>query len=402
VIDTLNHNRYRFLVGCFFAVTASAPGVLSVLGGHRWEVVVVKAAYGIPLLWWNRARFAFWSITIFVLASEVSLAAAEVFAGEWAFIPLIVAAFVLGLRGTPGTEFLGVTGFVAAVFVAVAINRITAAPQWRVGLGPIVTIGLIATSWLLGRETQRIRRRAELAEVSLDQAAVDAQLRSQTAVAEERLRITHDVHDLASHSLSALVIRTEVAQLRLSGHDDQLAAEIRAIGDDGRRAMEQLRSMLATVPIGIDSSFDSDRGHGVDLHRLLTVEVDSFRRNKASAAATLLHMALEDVPLVSVEIGTALQRFLREALMNAHQYAPSALINVAAQQEDFSLVVSVTNGSPLHQHVATPNSGSGLGLVLTRERLSRCGATLDARPTVDGGWTATVTVPWRHTMAPPR
>jgi hypothetical protein len=189
VIDEVFQNRYRmFGAGCLLATVAAIPGVLSVMDAHRWEVVAVRAAYGIPFVWWTRPAATFWCTTILILVSEVTLAALGQSSGEWAFIPLMGASFVVGHRGKRERPLLGVVSFVVAVGVGVVANLVSAAPDYRIGLSPIVTVGLVGVSWLIGRETQRVRVQAEFAEGSRQSAAVYAKERERRAVVDERLR----------------------------------------------------------------------------------------------------------------------------------------------------------------------------------------------------------------------
>ncbi len=381
------------------AIAVATPGVLSVVDSRQWGVVVARAAYGIAFIWWNRPAATFWCTTILILVSELTLSAFGYSSGEWAFIPLMGAAFVVGLRGNRHRQLVGVASFIGVVAFAVAINVLTATPDRRVGLSPVVTIGLIGVSWLIGRETQRVRLQVEFAEGSLKQATFDFHEREQNAVAAERLRIAHDVHDLASHSLSALVIRTELAHLRVGAADQQLANEIRSIGDDGRRAMDELRAMLKVVhppQLGTDPS--GHNSSGVSLHDTFRTEVDTPGRSN-SVSMTLS----EEFLCVPSDVADAAQRFVREALMNANRYAPLTPVKVSAHRLDGSIVVTVSNGPPdevtsgLVPTAPQGNPlGSGLGLALTRERLARCGGALTASPTSDGGFTAIATLPWRQ------
>jgi signal transduction histidine kinase len=384
VIEGVLHNWHRYVIGVVAAVLTSAPGVLSVMGSQRWEVIAVRAAYGVPLVWWSRPAATFWACTILILISEVSLAALGLPSGEWAFIPLMAAAFAVGLTGNRRRQIRGVALFVAAFGVAVWVNLLSATPDYRVGLSPFVTIGLIFAGWLFGRETQRVRERVVCIEGSLRRAAFDANEQTRNAVEAERLRIAHDVHDLASHSLTSLVVRTEVAHLRIDAADHQLANEVRAIGDDGRRAMEELRAMLRGIDVGTCSE--------VSLCSVLSAEVTlSGRRN------AITFRSCQQPPSVPIDVADAFKRFVREALMNASRYAPSAPVDVVAQVVNGSIVVSVSNGPayglPMPGALPAP-TGSGVGLQLTRERLRRCGGTLVANETVNGGFIAVATLPW--------
>jgi signal transduction histidine kinase len=383
VIETVDQKRYRFIIGALMAVLTATPGVLSVLGSFKWEVVILKMSYGLPLLWWRRPALSFGLTTTLILVSEVSLASFGQSSGEWAFIPLSGAAFVIGLNGLKRDQLRCALGFVLAVAVGIVTNQLIAPPGFGVGLSIAVNFALIAVAWMVGDETQRIRQRAQLAEFSLQRATLNADAQTRHAVKAERLRIAHDIHDLASHSLSALVVRTELAQMRLGDLDQQLVTEFQSIGDDGRRAMEQLRSML----IHVDRSDQGQWPNGIDLDHVLSSEVDASRRSN-----TIIHKQADDLPFVSQDVAQAVQRFVREALVNADQHAQFSEVKVAARFLDDSIVISVRNDAGMRSH--TDAVSSGLGLTLTRIRLAEIGATLCANATLDGGFEATITLPW--------
>jgi hypothetical protein len=121
------------VIGAMMAIAVAAPGVLSVIDTQRWEVAVARAAYGITFLWWNRPGVMFCGTTILILLCEVSLAAFGLSSGEWAFIPLMGAAFVLGLSGTQRTQLFGIASFALAVSAAIIVNLVAAAPGHSIG-----------------------------------------------------------------------------------------------------------------------------------------------------------------------------------------------------------------------------------------------------------------------------
>ncbi len=378
---TSNHGRQHAL-GCVLAVAATAPGVLSVVFSEPWAVVVAKAAYGIPLLWClRRPVVAFGCLTVLILISEVWIAAAGRSSGEWAFVPLTGAAFVLGLRATGQRQLLAVAGFVVAVTLAVAANLGTSTPEFWIGLSPVVTLGLVAVGWVLGSDLRRGRARAELAENYLHLERIAARDRARNAVVEERLRIAQDLHDVASHSLTALVIRTEAARTRVGAVDQAMARELRCIGDDGRRAMDALRTTLRL--------FRAETHETIGLHEVLSAEVASF-----AGRSDLVDLESEQLPLLPGEVADTLGRFVREALFNAHRHAPMTPVGVAAELTPTAIIVKVHNDPPTRGSGSACATGSRLGLATARERVQRLDGTLVAGPTRSGGFEAVATLPW--------
>jgi signal transduction histidine kinase len=363
-------------------VSAAVPGVLSV-ASEPWPVVVARAAYGIPLLWCLRRPWAAFScLTVIILVSEVWIAATGQSTGEWAFIPLMCAAFVLGLTATGGRQLLAVAVFVVAVALAVIANLGTATPEFWIGWSSAVSLGLVGFGWAVGLEVRRGRARAALAERYLHLEQIAARDRARSAVVDERLRIARDLHDVASHNLTALVIRAEAARTRVGPADQELAREIRCIGDDGRRAMEELRTMLRL--------FRTETDQDASLHQVLCAEVSSA----AGRGCAVGLESSEQLPIVPGDVADTLRRFVREALANAHRYAPLARVVVEAYLTTTTIIVTVRNDPPPPGARTAAAPGSRLGLTMARERIQRLDGTMVAGATQHGGFDVVATLPW--------
>ena len=69
----------------------------------------------------------------------------------------------------------------------------------------------------------------------------------QLARAEERLRLSREVHDVVSHSLSAIAVQAGVARLVFAEQPDQAGAALSAIETASRSALEELRKLLRQI-----------------------------------------------------------------------------------------------------------------------------------------------------------
>jgi two-component system sensor histidine kinase DesK len=68
---------------------------------------------------------------------------------------------------------------------------------------------------------------------------------AQMAVAEERSRMTRDLHDILGHSLTVITVKAELAGRLLGADEDRAAAEIADIERLAREALTDVRATIA-------------------------------------------------------------------------------------------------------------------------------------------------------------
>ncbi len=197
---------------------------------------------------------------------------------------------------------------------------------------------------------------------------VERELRAEAAAAEERARIARDLHDIAAHDLSAIVVQAGAAD-RLVERDPAAAREVLlGIRAQGRRTLTALRGLVGVMRAPEDRSALS----GVpDL--------------VASATATGMEVSLTvsgDDRVVDPATDLAAYRVVQEALTNARRHAEGAPVAVAIGFHAAELKVLVRNdaGRP------GPEPRGGHGVLGMGERVRRAGGELAVGPTPDGGW----------------
>ncbi|MFI1864908.1 sensor histidine kinase [Streptomyces jumonjinensis] len=206
-------------------------------------------------------------------------------------------------------------------------------------------------------------------------------------VAEERLRIARDLHDLLAHSITLVGIRTSVAAHVLDADPQRLdrpavARALEDIAETCRSARLELRAALEVLRYGPDNGRDPLPGLGA--------LPDLAAATRASGAPVTLEAAgtLEAPPAV----GAAAYRIVQEALTNAVRHGgPRPAIRVSVREADEALHIEVTNRSagPLPAGTRSP----GFGLIGLREQARSVGGTLLAGPDSDNAFTVSATLP---------
>jgi two-component system, NarL family, sensor histidine kinase DesK len=197
---------------------------------------------------------------------------------------------------------------------------------------------------------------------------------ARVAVNEERLRFARDLHDLLGHSLSSIVLKSELAG-RLSGREPNRAAA--EIGDVERIAREALQQVRAAVSGYRRASLKGELTAARELLAAAGIEarIDASMASLPRSADALLGWAV------------------REGVTNVvrHSHTRACTIRLAAR-DGLATVEIVDDGSG--------NGGSpvqhGYGLVGLLERARAEGGNVDAAPTAAGGFRLAVTVPIRY------
>ncbi|MFF4251942.1 sensor histidine kinase [Streptomyces sp. NPDC001663] len=204
-------------------------------------------------------------------------------------------------------------------------------------------------------------------------------------VAEERLRIARDLHDLLAHTITLIGVQTSVAAHVLAADPERLDRETVAkalddIADTCRTARGELRTTLEVLRA---SELGDGRGPLPGLDGLPDL-VEAARLAGARVEQTVR------VGQAPPAVGAAAYRIVQEALTNAVRHAgPEPAVRVELYEEQGALRLSVTDDGT----GPTPGTAPGFGLVGMRERARSVGGTLDAGPRAGGGFEVTAVLP---------
>lgn len=235
----------------------------------------------------------------------------------------------------------------AAIRWLLLIVLILAVEAWLVPLPWITWAPGIVFSLLIGGTNihfGEVRRK--------DAALLAAEKEAQRhAAVAERERIARDLHDLLGHTLSVIVIKSELAA-KLADRDPQrAAAEIRDVEQISRKALNEVREAI----------------HGYRGGRM-EQEIENGRKALAAAGVTL-HA---DVQPLAVEPAAeqALALAVREALTNVLRHARAQRCDVSIERTDSVVRVVV-------QDDGVGSSGrEGAGLSGMRARLEEIGGAV--------------------------
>jgi len=214
---------------------------------------------------------------------------------------------------------------------------------------------------------------------------------ARTAVAEERLRISRDLHDLLGHSLSLIALKSELAGRMIESDPQRAAKEIAELEAVARRSLAEVRQAVTGYR-----------------QPSLAAELAAARRMLASAGVDCRVDAPGSYDLPP-EVDALLAWTVREGSTNIvrHAGARHAGITVAvtgasasAELTDGGAGPPAGRGTPAADGGTGPAGAAGSGLAGLAERAGRLGGTLLAGAGRHGGFRVRVTVPLT-TAGPP-
>ncbi|MFD9468141.1 sensor histidine kinase [Streptomyces goshikiensis] len=282
-----------------------------------------------------------------------------------------VPAAILALYTVAATGTVRRTVAVGVCVVAFAVSAMSSNGVHR-ALDVLRTSGWLVSALVLGVAVRNYRK--YLAEESA-RVAQDADRK----IAEERLRIARDLHDLLAHSITLIGVRTSVAAHVLAVDPDRLdraaiAEALDSVADTCREARAELRTTLTVLRA-------DERGPLPDLAGL----PDLVRA--AEAELTLDTDGIHVPPAV----GAAAYRIVQESLTNAVRHAgPGTSVRVRVAAADGSLRVTVSDDG---RGPGADSTASGFGIVGMGERARSVGGTLRTGPRSGGGFEVAASLP---------
>ena len=365
---------WAIAAGCFAAFTV--PVLLGAgSGGRPGTEAAFGALAAAPLI--ARRR---WPATVVLVVAGVYVTAA--LAGV-AFTPFIsnagpnlaIAVFTVADRGRRRWSLTATVLAAAATWAVLplAIHLHPHTDQDAVQL--FAAIG----AWLAGDMVRALREyRQQLQFLHRRRAVEEIQL----ARAEERLRLSREVHDVVSHSLSSIAVQAGAARLVFAEQPAQAGAALSAIETASRAALGELRHLLRQIR-------DPQDADEVAVPALSDLPALVSRLSKAGLDVSYRSTGQPRHYRSAVEL--AAYRIAQEALTNVTKHASGARTRVDVDHGADALTVTVTDtGFP---SPAGPGPGGGLGIPGMRERAELLGGTLTAGPSADGGFIVSARLP---------
>lgn len=279
---------------------------------------------------------------------------------------------------------------VVLVLVGIATDQATNVDYVVVMSGLSALIA--AAAWLVGYSLRTRAQHAAALEARARDLERERDARSARAVADERVRIARDLHDLVSHNVAVMVVQAEAADVVWDADPARAREALRAVSETGRAAMGELRAMLHAMRVGDD---------GGEPERRAQQSLDALPRivEQVRAGGQRIELTIEgDLTTVPATVGGSLLRVAQEALTNVLRHAAAETAWVAVRVAEDEVSVTVEDDGVGLEHAAAGDAldrtgEGGHGLLGIRERAAVLGGRFAIGPGPRGGTRLEVAVP---------
>jgi signal transduction histidine kinase len=355
------------LVFALVALTATA----SAGGIPPWARVALALGLGLPL-----ALRRVWPLPVFLLTAVLAITAAVSGAFAIVYVAPAYALYLVAVAEDRGnwlpTSAIGVLALLTTVgLVAVGATPSPDAPAWLLDVDEtLFGIAVVGGAWTTGRAVRERRK----------YAARHAERRAEQAVAEERLRIARELHDVVTHNVGLIAVKAGVANHLLATRPEEAHDALRVIETASRNALVEMRHLLGVLRSGeapargpapglrgLADLAEQARQAGVDVE--LDVRVANGHRGTRDGPANGRGLP-EGVEL-------SVYRIVQEALTNVVKHAAPASCRVSVVDDGQAVRIEVKDdghgrrvqhGRGLGQHLAMgrgsgrhPYKGTGAG-----------------------------------------
>jgi signal transduction histidine kinase len=286
-----------------------------------------------------------------------------------------VAAFLLGnlcdpvqagiglalVIGGPATVVYKIPGHTAAMMIFIPLE--------------------FAIAWVAGFALRERVEQAEAAEVRAAQAERERDAATRIAVAEERVRIARELHDIVAHAVSVMVLQVGAVRHKLTEADVEDRDALQGVEQAGRTALAEMRRLLAAMRIDGDEA-ELTPQPGLD-------GLDSLADEVGRAGLPVrVHVEGERFPLPRA-LDLSAYRIVQEGLTNALKHARASAADVTLRYRPDELQLEVRDDGA----GAAASDGLGHGLVGMRERVKIYGGEMSAGSENGGGFVLRTRLP---------
>jgi signal transduction histidine kinase len=327
------------------------------------------------------------------------------------FFALVVSAFAMLLPF--GVPLAGITvacgvllyavpvyGTVLTAWIGYAILILTSAASFFIESGELpatfwvtgFSAALFLSVLLIGINIGNRRRYLDALVIRAQQLVLERDQRARLAVADERSRISREMHDIVAHSLSVMIALSDGATRAAKVAPEEAVQAMEQSAQTGRSALTEMRRALGALRDTTGAELVPQPG--MDQFDELFRSFESAGLNIHSSVAC----QVEDDGL-----SLAVYRIVQEGLTNSLRYAGfGARVEVFVGLDSGWLTVRVRDfGTPKGLPKPRAQQGSGQGLIGVRERIRAFDGSVISEPVPGGrGWHIIALLPANDRVVP--
>ncbi len=333
-----------------------------------------------------RSRMPTLSLTIATISSVFMTATGLNWIGS--LLPTLVCVYATSLRFPRRATLIRVIPSIASVAASSAIV------SWTQNHSPEVIPTLLAliAAAAFGRSA---RGRRQYLEATLERAqaiAQNAQQQERRKLAEQRLAIAHELHDVVAHHMTIINVQAGVAVAAAPHDAERAATAAKHCQTAAQEALAELHTMLGVLR---SDPPPAEAQRPEKWQKLSSATDQSLIRLIEDQRSLGTDVAVSNIDLVSecaALVRHVVYRVVQEALTNARKHSPGAHCRLTVTREADRLRIEIANGPQTLTQVA-PVASSQTGLAGIKTRVTEIGGDVSWGRTPDSGFRVVVTVP---------
>lgn len=294
---------------------------------------------------------------------------------------LLVGMYSVGSHGTGRGRLLGVATMLVGLLVVVLAGIPDASTSNLIQSGAIYVACYFFGSTMRNRRLYlgELEERAALLERERDEEA-------KRAVADERLRIAQELHDVVAHSMGVIAVQAGVGAHVIDEDPGEAKLALTAIADTSRTTLGEIRRLLGVLRGDQSAAYQPAPGL-TDLDRLVA---------DLGAVGLPVDLTVAGAPDgVPPGVDLTAYRIVQEALTNVLKHAgPDVHARVVVGYEAGAVHLEVVDDG---RGVNGTSSADGHGILGMRERVGVYGGTLSVGPRTGGGFGVEARLPYGET-----
>ena len=246
---------------------------------------------------------------------------------------------------------------------------------------------IFGAAWLLGLFAHNYRAYAARLEQRTAELEQAREALARQAVAEERLRLARELHDVVAHAVSVIAVQSGVGAHVADSRPGEVGKALAAIEATSRAALTELRRLLGVLRQDGEPQASLTPAPGLANLEGLLAEV--------AEAGLAVRLRVEGAPSpLPAGVDLSAYRIVQEALTNVVKHAGPAHAQVTIRYRDHEVAVEVIDDGPGVAAVAADGRrGTGHGLIGMAERVAAFGGDLEVGPRPGGGFRVAARLP---------
>ncbi|MGZ4699891.1 MAG: sensor histidine kinase [Ilumatobacteraceae bacterium] len=296
-------------------------------------------------------------------------------------VSLFAMLFGIALHSDRRRSIMALLLCVAAMVTALAIQPtgVATSSDWTSSLLAI------AVAWLAGENYRSRRARWAALEERAAMLENEREERDRRAVADERLRIARDLHDIVSHAMSVIAVQAATGHHLLDRDTEAARRALSNVETASRGALVEMRRMLGVLRDNDDAPGSRTPAPSLSNLGQLIARV----RDAGLGVSTSID---PDIPELPASVDLAVYRIVQESLTNVMKHGgPVAFVSVTCSATE--LCIEVTDDGRVGGPAPTPGDTPGHGLIGMRERVALYGGEFSAGPRPGGGFRVAARLP---------